>query len=260
MQRYFLRMVLGLLLCTWTCLEASAWGQTGHRAIAELATHFLTKKAKKKINRILAEQDLALSSTWMDDIRSDSTYDYTRDWHWVTIPDSLSYEQSEKNPNGDIVFALNKLLAALQTDTLSPKQEREYLKMVIHLIGDLHQPLHVGRGDDRGGNNVKVKWMGKNSNLHRVWDSEIINSQQLSYSELSAALLRQTAYQPLAEWRLGSPNTWANEAKQYRSQIYDIGDAEKMGYEYMYQNWGLMQVQLMKAAIRLAHTLNQIYG
>ncbi|MDZ7645954.1 MAG: S1/P1 nuclease [Cytophagales bacterium] len=89
---------------------------------------------------------------------SDSTYNYTTDWHWTTIPDGGRYEDVESNLDGKVVMMIEKFTKDLKAGKLTPKQEQEYLKMLIHMVGDMHQPLHVGKPGDRGGNDVKVKW------------------------------------------------------------------------------------------------------
>jgi hypothetical protein len=240
--------------------EARAWGQTGHRVVGYIAQSFLNKKAKKRLQKLLKTEDLALCSTWMDEIRSDERYDHTHDWHWVTIPDGMRYEDAEKNPNGDVIERIEFIVSALKSDTLSQDREVEYLKMLVHLVGDLHQPLHVGTGKDRGGNDVKVKWMWRSSNLHRVWDSEMIDDKQLSYTELAHALLLQVNKTQVESWLQGDVRSWAMECVALRPQVYDTGDTEKMGYLYLYRNWPTVEVQLLKAGIRLAYLLNEIYG
>src|SRR5690606_11209822 len=201
------RLILTALLCSVSFLSWG-WGATGHRVTGYIANKHLNKKARKAIERILNGQSLAIVSTWMDDIRSDSVYDYTSDWHWVTIPDGMTYQQSEKNKNGDLIEAIERLTTALKSKSLSPNQERESLKMLIHLIGDLHQPLHVGGGNDRGGNDIMVTWFRGRSNLHRVWDSEMIDDTKLSYTELAASLEKPDAARILS-WQKSDIHTWA---------------------------------------------------
>ena len=102
-------------------VTASAWGPTGHRATGLVAEKYLNKKAAKELQRILGGQSLAMASTWMDEIRSDTTWNFTADWHWVTVQDGQSYDQSEKNPNGDIIQTIEKIIASLKSKKLTPK-------------------------------------------------------------------------------------------------------------------------------------------
>lgn len=238
---------------------AFGWGQTGHRAIGEVASHHLTKKAKKNIEKLLGAESLAIASVWMDEVRSDSLYDHTHDWHWVTIPEGEHYHETEKNPDGDVVEAIGRMKEILENEEVSDSLKIEALRFLVHLVGDLHQPLHVGNGTDKGGNDVKLKWFYKSSNLHRVWDSEIIDSKGLSYTELAQAV-DHPSKEEVTVWQSGTVEDWAHEAVMYRPQVYNTGDSENLSYEYMYYNWDLIQLQIEKAGVRLAGMLNEIFG
>jgi hypothetical protein len=251
------RLIFAVLFCCVSFLSCG-WGATGHRATGYIANKYLNKKARKAIARILNGQSMAMASTWMDEIRSDSTYDYTADWHWVTIPDGMTYEQAEKNPNGDIIETIERIVAELKSRKLSPQQEAERLKWLIHLVGDIHQPLHVGRGDDRGGNNIKIMWFRADSNLHRVWDSDMIDDTKLSYTELAESLGNPTQQQ-VQNWQQATVRDWAYESMRYRKQVYDYGNA-RLGYPYSYKYLGIAKERLLQAGIRLAGVLNEIYG
>lgn len=236
---------------------AFGWGATGHRAIGLVADQHLNKKAKLAIQRILQGQPLAMTGSWMDEIRSDSLYDYAETWHYVTIEDNETYEQSKKKPKGDIIEALERIIGELKSKKLSAKDEAERLKMLVHLLGDIHQPLHVGR-NDQGGNSIKVTWFGNNSNLHRVWDSDMIDGSKLSYTELANALPKADAVK-IKSLQSHSIRQIALESTMFRPQIYAYGDG-KLGYDYNYKNFNTVLDQIQKAGIRLAGVLNQIYG
>ena len=251
------KIILLSLLCI-IASEGSAWGPTGHRATGLVAERYLTKKARKALQRILQGQSLAMASTWMDEIRSDSTYNYASDWHWVTIQDGQTYDQSLKNPNGDIIQTIERLITELKAKTLKPSEEVEHIKMLIHLIGDIHQPLHVGGGNDRGGNDVKVSWFRTDSNLHRIWDSDMIDDTHLSYTELAESL-QKPEQANVAPMQQTSVRDWANESMTYRNQVYDIGNG-KLGYAYSYKNFQLVRDRLLQSGIRIAGVLNSIYG
>ncbi|HCZ36443.1 MAG TPA: S1/P1 Nuclease, partial [Cytophagales bacterium] len=127
-----------------------------------------------------------------------------------------------------------------------------------HMIGDMHQPLHVGKPGDRGGNDVKVKWFRNDSNLHRVWDSEMIDDTKLSYTELADAL-GKPGKDKLAKWQQGTVRDWALESVSYRPQVYDIGNGS-LSYSYSYKYLPIAKERLLQAGIRLAALLNTIYG
>ena len=235
------------------------WGQTGHRVVGEIAEKHLNDQAKAKIDRILKGQTLAEVSNWMDDIKSDNKYDSLYSWHWVTIPDGTEYDDTEKNKNGDIIFGIEFLTKQLKKGGLTPELEAKYIKLLVHLVGDIHQPLHVGNGNDKGGNEVKVEWFRKSSNIHRVWDSQMIDSKNYSYTEM-AALLNNENFLNVKMWQSSGVKDWAHECMKYREQIYDLPKDRKISYEYRYKNWDLLCNQLRKGGVRLAGLLNEIYS
>lgn len=252
------KIYLLILLIIFCSQFSFGWGVTGHRAVGLIAERHLNKKAAKKVNMILGGQRLSMVSTWMDEIRSDSTYDYTADWHWVTVESGKTYEESPKNPNGDVIAVLERLIAELRSGTLSGVKETEYLKMIVHLVGDIHQPLHVGCCDDQGGNRIRLKWFREDSNLHRVWDSDMIDHTRLSYTELADAV-QLTSASEIARLQQDPVRTWAKESMVLRPQVYDIGDG-KIGYDYSYRYFDLAKKRIAQAGVRLAAILNMIYG
>lgn len=239
--------------------DIKKWGKTGHRIVGEIATDYLDDTAREAVKRVLGDESMAIAGTWMDKIRSDPRYDYTHDWHWVTIPDGMTYEETEKNPNGDLIDTLQSIIEELKGGHLSAEEEAEKLKMLIHLIGDLHQPMHVGTGEDRGGNDTRVEWFYEPSNLHRVWDSEMIDETKLSYTEFSEAINHPTKEQ-LSKWQQGDVLDWAYETMELREEVYDLPDDQQLSYHYQYVHRPTIDRQLLKAGVRLAYVLNQIYG
>lgn len=240
-------------------LTYTIWGQIGHRAVGLIAESYLKPDVLAKVRAVLSDDSLAEVSTWMDEVRADSRYDSMNTWHYVTIPEGRTYETSDKEPKGDIIKALETVIAGLKNGNLDPKKEAEYLKIVVHLIGDLHQPLHNGNGTDRGGNNLKVKLFGDDTNLHSVWDSGMINSKNLSSIEL-ADYISNAGKNEIESWRSGTVRDWCEESRKLLPQVYDIPDNKRLGYSYIYRNWSTVEVRLHKAGVRLAWILNSIYG
>ena len=251
--------LIGLVISMFFAREVVAWGATGHRATGYIAEQYLKPRVKKKLAQVLQGESLAMVSTWMDEIRSDSLYTFTEDWHWTTIPDGQRYEDAEKNTlDGKAIQQLERMVRELKSGKLDAKTEREYIKFLVHLVGDLHQPLHVGRPGDRGGNDVKVKWAGRDSNLHRVWDSDMIDDTRLSYTELANSFVKPDAV-TLANWQRASIRDWAHESMTFRAQVYDIGNGS-LGYRYSYRNFSTAKLRLLQAGVRIAALLNDIYG
>lgn len=248
--------ILVIIICFQS--ESSAWGVTGHRATGHIAEQLLKKRVKKKVRSILDGQSLAEVSTWMDEMRSDSTYNHMADWHWVTIPPGKRYAETEKNPHGDIIEAIERMISSLESGKLTKPQEAEFIKILVHLVGDIHQPLHVGAFDDMGGNKVKVSWFRSDSNLHRVWDSEMIDDTRLSYTELVDFLPNLTNQQVKA-LQTEDVRSWASESQSYLHNVYEIYDG-KLGYQYTFKNYRIVERRLLEAGVRLAGILNRIYG
>ena len=257
-----MKRILLFLLCMVISTAGFSWGQTGHRAIGKIASMHLKNRTKRQLAQIMGHESLAIASTWMDEVRSDSTYDYMTDWHWVTIPDGKQYDQTEKNPNGDIIEALERIIAELKAnkDTMPVEQQRVYVRIIAHLVGDIHQPLHVGTGLDRGGNDAKVTWFWNSpTNLHSVWDTRMIEEKNLSYTELAEAI-DHTSNSDIEKWQAASVRDWAYESMSYRGQVYNIPEDGQLNYQYLYYNWDTVTHRLQQAGIRLAGILNQIYG
>lgn len=257
-------MTLILLLLTLTLPPvehetSNKWGQIGHYVSGEIAEYHLTPAVRERVNTILGDYTMARATVWMDDIRSDSSYNYTSTWHWTTIEEGKTYEETAQEEDGDIIWALETLIAELKEGGLSETEEREKLKIVMHMIGDIHQPLHVGTGEDRGGNDIRVQWMGANSNLHRVWDSDVINSFQMSYTELAKELNIATSDQIVA-WQKATVRDWAYESVSYRENVYDLPASMRLGYEYRYFNKNIIYKRILQAGVRMAGVLNEIYG
>lgn len=242
-----------------TAAASPEWGATGHRTIGEIAEKHLSKKAKKQIETLLQGQGLAIVSTFGDDIKSDDAYDKFYTWHFVNFPFDQKYKDSEKEKKGDIVMGITYCIDILKDESASQEDKIFYLKFLVHLMGDLHQPLHVGRAEDRGGNDIKVLWHYKKSNLHRVWDSDMIEFYNMSYSELArnTSDLSKAQIQRIQQ---GSVLDWTYESQSLAKKVYNSAQPdEKLSYRYSYDHFEIVRSQLQKSGIRLAKVLNDIF-
>lgn len=239
--------------------QVFGWGVTGHRVVGDIAEQYLNRKARKEIHKLLGDESLAIASTWMDEIKSDSRYDHTHDWHWVTVPESMTYDEAEKNSNGDIIQTIECIIRELKQGNLTKEKEVEHLKMLVHLVGDIHQPLHVGTGEDKGGNEATVVWFQDHTNLHRVWDSGMIDEKKLSYTELSSSI-NHLSKSEIKQYQSASVRDWAYESMALRDAVYNLPEDKNINYEYAYHNYPIVEQRLLKAGIRLAGVLNDIYG
>ncbi|MGC6421306.1 MAG: S1/P1 nuclease [Flavobacteriaceae bacterium] len=238
---------------------AADWGQTGHRVVGAIADAHLTRTARKQINQLLDGQSLALVSTYADEIKSDSLYDAYKPWHYINIPFTETYAGQATSTKGDLAQGITYCLKQLKNPR-NPKEARAfYLKLLVHLVGDLHQPLHIGKSEDRGGNRFWVKWFGRKSNLHRVWDSQLIDSYQMSYSEITQnrASLSHTQIENIQK---GSIANWIQETRQITFDIYAHTQKDQnLGYGYRYRYMNIVREQLQKGGLRLAALLNTIF-
>lgn len=238
--------------------QALSWGPTGHRVVGLIAQKHLSRKAKKELYRVLGHESLAYNANWMDYIKSERKYDYMKPWHYCTIPDGQTYAEAGTPEEGDIIWALNHFTGQLKSDTLTLDEERFALRVLIHLVGDIHQPLHVGNGEDRGGNDVKIKYFWKDSNLHRVWDSGMIDGEKLSFSEW-ARFADHNEEGEVEKLQNSTPLDWANESKAMRPSVYDFGGRDNLTYEYVHAHRKDVEKRLKEAGIRLAGLINSIY-
>ncbi|MEQ8626348.1 S1/P1 nuclease [Ekhidna sp.] len=255
MKRFVLPLI-GVLFV----VQSFGWGTTGHRIVGLIAERHLTKKAKKNIEKVLGFETLAEVSNYMDFIKSDATYRHMSPWHYATIPDGKTYYEAGTPEEGDVIVTIQRLMGELNSKEFTDYDEAFALKCLVHLIGDIHQPLHVGNGEDRGGNDVKLDYFWKSSNLHRVWDSGMIDGQKYSYTEYADWIDHPTDEQ-LEAWSSFNVLDWANESKAFRDQCYNtMSEDKKLSYRYDFENIELLNQRLLQAGIRLANVLNAIYG
>lgn len=238
-------------------IQSFGWGQNGHRVVGQIAHNHLSKKARKQIKSILDGQSIAMVSNFMDEIKSVPKYDSLGPWHYCTMPDDETY--SGAPAKGDVIEAINTYIKILRSGDLSSEEEAFSLKCLIHLIGDIHQPLHVGNGMDRGGNDVKVTYFWESSNLHRVWDSGIIDGQDLSYTEY-VNWIDNSSKTRVDQWKNDDIMVWVAESISYRTQIYDLPESKKINYRYNYDHIATVNLRLLQAGIRLAGVLEDIYN
>lgn len=258
-MRYFLPLVFTFLMIINPVFASEDWGRNGHRATGEIAEKYLTKKAKKAIDRLLNGESLALVSTYADEIKSDDRYREYGPWHYVNFPFNKKYETHPKSERGDLVRAIETCIDVLKDSNSSLEDKVFHLKLLVHFIGDLHQPLHIGKADDKGGNDFQVLWFDEGTNLHSVWDTKMIESYNMSYSELAAneGRLNDAQYSSI---RQGSVTDWMYESRELCLEIYDYTNTgENLRWDYMYKYVNVVRSQLQKGGIRLAYLLNDIF-
>ncbi|MDG2357118.1 MAG: S1/P1 nuclease [Polaribacter sp.] len=255
----FFSIVFFLLFSNISENKSIFWGKNGHRATGQIAEEYLTKRAKKKINQILNGQSLAFVSTYADEIKSDKRYNKYYSWHYINMNLDDTYASAEKNPKGDLVTGIQTCIRILKDKKTTNENKEFHLKMLVHFLGDLHQPLHIGRPEDRGGNDIQLKWFGSKTNLHVVWDHSMIDEWGMSYLELArnAKSLSKKQIQAIEK---GSLIDWVDEVHELTVDIYNsVESGQNLRYSYSYENFGIVRTQLQKGGIRLAKLLNEIF-
>ncbi|WP_298778978.1 S1/P1 nuclease [uncultured Polaribacter sp.] len=248
-----------LFLMSSSSNESVFWGKNGHRATGKIAEKHLSRKAKKCINKLLNGQSLAFVSTYADEIKSDKKFNKYYSWHYVNMDLDQTYADAEKNPKGDLVTGINTCISVLKDKKSTDEDKAFHLKLLVHFVGDLHQPMHIGRKEDKGGNTVQVEWFGRGTNLHRVWDENMIDDWEMSYIEL-AENAEDLSKKQIEAIEKGSIIDWVNEVHVITNEVYNsVKVGENLRYKYSYNHFGTVRKQLQKGGIRLAKVLNDIF-
>jgi hypothetical protein len=260
----FLKRLLLAAILFYVPFQSMAWGTQGHRICGQIASTYLTPKARKAIQQILGNESIALTGNWADFIKSDPAFSYLSPWHYIDFDKTYTYPEMvdylNKDTNVDAYTKLQFLISELKKNNLSKFNRKLYLRMLIHIIEDVHQPMHTAHADDKGGNDFKVNWFNTPTNLHSVWDSQLIDFQQLSYTEYAAAINYTTEAQR-AEWQSDPISKWIFESNQIANNLYtEIKPGDTLNYKYNFIHIGALNQQLLKAGVRLAGVLNQIFG
>ncbi len=248
-----------LLCVSLKANDDDTWGPTGHRATGKIAEKYLKRKAKKRIEALLEGESLAFVSTYADQIKADKTYRKYGAWHYINMPLDGDYETAEKNPKGDLVTGITHCISVLKDETSSVEDKRFCLKMLIHLVGDLHQPMHIGQKEDKGGNTIQLHWFGEGTNLHRVWDENMIEKWNMSYVELAdnEKLLSKAEIETIQE---GTVIDWVKDTHKLSKEVYgSVKSGDTLRYRYSYVYFPIVRQQLQKGGIRLAKLLNDIF-
>jgi hypothetical protein len=233
-------------------LTAFGWGKEGHTMTADIAKEHMNKAAKDSLKFYLGDMTIEQASTWMDEIKKDSTLDYLKPLHYINIEEGQSYDP---NSTGNIISELNKVIGELKDRSHHSKAEVAFdLKVLIHLVGDLHQPLHVGYGSDKGGNGIKFTVEGDSSNLHRVWDTEIIRREHIKGEELNLDVTKADREQATKIDII----EWMNESRAHLKAIYDFNG--NINGKYLSKNSKLVKKQLILGGLRLASLLNSLFS
>ncbi|MBI1343380.1 MAG: S1/P1 Nuclease [Terrimonas sp.] len=254
-----------LFLFLYLPFSSMAWGVLGHRIIGQIAEDYLTAKAKRNISALLGGESLAMTSNWADFIKSDPSFNFLGPWHYINLKDGLSESEFdsylETDNVTDLYTKLNFIVASLKKKELPRDSAVLYLRLLIHLTGDLHQPMHVSRAGDQGGNKIDVFWFNEKTNLHRLWDEQLIGFQQLSYTEY-ADYLHPIPKSTREKWQQTPVSTWFYESYSISQRLYSeiIAPDMRLSFRYNFDHIATLNEQLQKGGVRLAKLLNEIFG
>ncbi len=233
----------------------SAWSKEGHHIICAITRQFLNDQASDSLRHYLGEMSFEEASVWMDEARRKSGYAYLNSWHSINFEKDETYVESKK-PN--IINRLQLVIHNLKQKNGDYETTQFNLKILMHLLSDLHQPLHVGFGADRGGNDAKVNYFERESNLHKVWDDQMIKTSKIDF-ELCLKANNSLPAMDKEKYEESNVVDWAMESRQLLTQVYQVKN-NNISTEYLNQNLPILELQLLKAGRRLAGVLNSIYG
>lgn len=236
-----------------------SWGFKGHRAIATIAQKHLTSNTAYVVSAYLKGAGMADVSTWADETRTNTS----APWHFLNLPLGLTHEQfiqAVQQSDNNVYTAILKTEAALKDKTLGIDQKNEALKYLIHLVGDAHQPMHISRKEDKGGNTIQVRMDNQGTNLHSLWDSKLIDHEGLSQDEIARQYDSASAAD-IKKWQADSPMEWIWESYQISSQLYaEIKPGQTIDEVYYKKYIGTIHQRIDQAGIRLAGELNRLFN
>ncbi|HMG13961.1 MAG TPA: S1/P1 nuclease [Saprospiraceae bacterium] len=245
-----------ILLIVLHANSVFAYSKTGHQIISQIAMQYLDPVVRENVIKYLNGTSIEESGIWMDEMRSNHEYDYMKPWHYINIERGDEYE-SGKTEN--IISELEKTIQELgDKQNLSNEQVKTDLLILFHLIGDLHQPLHVGYGADRGGNTLQVNFVGHNSNLHKVWDDEIIQNQNITLASCLqfGTTLSDSILSSIKQYNLIN---WMEESRAILKEVYNF-EGHQIDETYAANMKPVIEKELVYAGIRLASILETYFN
>lgn len=258
-MKHLLTTITGL----FACLGCLAWGQKGHDTTCAIAQQHLTDRAKARIAYILDGKSIVYWSNWFDNAVHTPEYEYAASWHYKNIDADQAFDDVPPFEKGDVVSKLAELQQTIVAYEAAPEHKAEEaiaLRMFVHLMGDLHQPMHMGHATDLGGNRIQVKYFGRDANLHGIWDTNLVESAHAwSHTEWVEEIDRATD-EEIASMTVGTYTDWARETYALATAVYDeTPEGSRISYDYVAKWTPVIEQQFLKGGHRLAHALNEIF-
>ncbi|MGI9342532.1 MAG: S1/P1 nuclease [Gammaproteobacteria bacterium] len=266
-MRVWLQLVAASVLSVICAGNAAAYGPTGHRIVGDIAESYLCRQARATVDDLLDGESLAEAGTWADRIRSDPDWRHAGPWHYINVADDVPVQRAERSDEGDVLQAIARFHAELADPAVPERYRAEALKFLVHFIADLHQPLHVGRAQDRGGNRIVVLLGGERSNLHRLWDAQALlkadrRTRSYRVKDQTRAIRALTA-RDVARLQATPVLDWAAESKNLRPYVYATvprgADSFRPDADYLARAREISMLRLGQAGVRVAGTLNGLF-
>lgn len=247
-------------ICMVTAFSAMAWSQKGHDVTAAIAEHHLTPEAAAAIDSLLDGRSIVYWANWLDNASHTPEYAYSKTWHYRNVDANETYSTARVAPDGDVVSAIQLNMSTLRNPQTPKADKALALKMLVHLVGDLHQPLHMGHASDLGGNTIKVKFFGQEKNLHSVWDGSLLESaHRWSYTEWADQLDRLSEMQQKL-LQAGTVDDWAARNVDLAAKVYRNTPAgTNLSYDAVAYWAPVIEDQLLAGGLRLARLLNDAF-
>lgn len=252
--------ILTLLLIS-LLMPAFSYGPIAHRAITLIAYNELTPKARKQVDALLGIKGIVYASTWADEVRSEpDKYSYSYPWHYQNLAPGMSNDDllnlwNNPRSEGDHLFyAMQEMISRLKKNS----KDEEALKFLVHFTGDLHQPMHLGRKDDLGGNRVPYTWFGDKINIHSLWDSYLVEHKKMSFTELAEYLELSFASRKAEFERMSLPQV-IQKSFVITTRIYEYNRDDTNNYRYVYHFGKDLDEMMYLGGIQLGKILNEIY-
>lgn len=241
--------------------QSFGWGQKGHDVTAYIAECNLTPEVYRKVVKALGGHSLVYHANWLDNASHTPEYAYTKTWHYANVDEGLTFETMPRNRKGDVVAAVTDIVAKLKAGDIDADTEALYLKMLIHLVGDMHCPMHAGHLSDLGGNRIPVRFFSEKTNLHSVWDTSLVEAaHRWGYTEWQSQIDRLTDDEKAATVA-GEPVDWFKETFEICTEVYrDTPPKSVVSYDYIAMYTPVVERQLVRGGHRLAKLLNDIYA
>ncbi|MDZ4754564.1 MAG: S1/P1 nuclease [Phycisphaerae bacterium] len=261
------RLIAHLVLLALLVAPCLGWGAEGHKIVGTIASAALTEDVAKKVRDLLGEQSIADACCWADEIRSDARYDWVKPLHFINVPrDASKIDLHRDGLDGQQVVSAITKYRDIVKDVSRPKSERaEALRLLLHFVGDIHQPFHVSYKEDRGGNMLSLSAFGEKSNIHRVWDTDLIRRRlrdtKGGWAVMSADLRQAISDDQRRKWTTGlDPEMWANESLTLTRELYaNLPTLPNDVDDVYYKRWmPTVNERLEAAGVRLGAMLNEI--